>query len=606
MEHETVNRWESCPFSARGWIWLALFLIVGAVPLCMYLRIVPISADVQEFWTGQTETFDFFSFYRARWTVLLAAVGLFGFLNLERSQSRSGYSFLLGIYAFFIVASTAFSERPWQAVDGAPGRYEGTAVLLAYVIIAYLALSQARCPTFSRKLLGATLAGGLIVCLVGLAQFLNHDPFRTLQGKHLVMPASAHNQVKSLEFNVTNGFIYGTLPNPNYTGSYITIIMAITFGGVWLGRGKWRWTLLPLHFLAYINWFGCRSRAGLLGGGLAIIFLLLMGRSRWRENLKLAGILFLSYVTIFFWMDYISLKTPNSHRLLDNFFSRPSHRMPIANDFKDLILATDSFDLVYSGSLMHCDYKKGNFEFRNQAGNVVTYELDGQQAKFPKNEFFGFTVAIATESKVVQITRLENTISLIHTKQGFMFIDDRMRPVRFRKVPKYGFEGREQWGTMRGFAWSRSLPLMWDALLMGYGPDMFLFHFPQDDYLEKLRAGIPLFMRFDKPHNMFLQIGINTGGLSLLAVLILFGKYLLQSVLIFWRARFEDAHEIYGVCIAAAIGGYLAAGMFNDSSLSVAPVFWALLGAGIGINMKLAERTSAVVGQPLVSGDSVE
>jgi hypothetical protein len=45
---------------------------------------------------------------------------------------------------------------------------------------------------------------------------------------------------------------------------------------------------------------------------------------------------------------------------------------------------------------------------------------------------------------------------------------------------------------------------------------------------------------------------------------------------------------------AAFIGviGYLAAGFFNDSIVSVAPLFWILLGIGISINIKLSSRIS--------------
>ena len=34
----------------------------------------------------------------------------------------------------------------------------------------------------------------------------------------------------------------------------------------------------------------------------------------------------------------------------------------------------------------------------------------------------------------------------------------------------------------------------------------------------------------------------------------------------------------------AAVVGYLGAGIFNDSVVSVAPIFWILLGCGIAVN----------------------
>lgn len=591
MEQETAGRQERFSLAWHGWVWGVLFLLVGAIPLCMYMRVVPIPPEILESWTGQPQSFDFFTFYRSRWIILLTAIGSISFLGRFSERRRSWFSLLLGLYAFFTIASTAFSQRPWLALAGAPGRCEGALVLVSYAIIAFLAMNEAGRSGFSRKLLAAAVAGSLVISLIGVAQFLNHDPFRTEAGKLLIVPKAEEAQVKLIQFMIANGFVYGTLPNPNYTGSYTAILVTVTFGLVWFTRGWTRWALMIPHLLMYVSWMGCRSRAGVLGGAVAIALLLFIGRRRWRENLKLIGVLVLSYGLLSFWMDYMSLKTPSSHRLFENFSSRRmSHAMPAAGDYKDLVLATDSFDLVYTGNTMHCEYKDGNIEFRNQAGNIVPYEWNGQQLKFPKGEFLGFHVSVATEAKVFQLTRLETTINLIHTKQGFMYLTERLRPMRFRKIERLGFEGHEQWGSMRGYVWSRSLPLLWDAVGLGFGPDMFFLHFPQDDYLEKLKTGIPLTLMFDKPHNLFLQIGINTGGLSLLTLLVLFGGYLVQSLRLFWRARFEDDLETDAACIAATVAGYLAAGMFNDSSVSVAPVFWALLGTGIGLNLILADR----------------
>ena len=45
-----------------------------------------------------------------------------------------------------------------------------------------------------------------------------------------------------------------------------------------------------------------------------------------------------------------------------------------------------------------------------------------------------------------------------------------------------------------------------------------------------------------------------------------------------------------GAAIFLSITAYLVAGMFNDSIVAVAPLFWILLGMGIGINRMVKDK----------------
>ena len=50
------------------------------------------------------------------------------------------------------------------------------------------------------------------------------------------------------------------------------------------------------------------------------------------------------------------------------------------------------------------------------------------------------------------------------------------------------------------------------------------------------------------------------------------------------KRKFNSFYEVVGLATALAISGYLAAGMFNDSAVSVAPYFWFFMGLGIAVN----------------------
>ena len=110
--------------------------------------------------------------------------------------------------------------------------------------------------------------------------------------------------------------------------------------------------------------------------------------------------------------------------------------------------------------------------------------------------------------------------------------------------------------------------------------------FPQEDYVGRFNVGTDgvIDIVIDKPHNMYLQTAINTGVISLLALITIWGIYLIDSFKIYIKGNMESFTEYMGAAVFLSITAYLAAGIFNDSVVSVAPLFWILLGTGIGIN----------------------
>jgi O-antigen ligase len=120
---------------------------------------------------------------------------------------------------------------------------------------------------------------------------------------------------------------------------------------------------------------------------------------------------------------------------------------------------------------------------------------------------------------------------------------------------------------------------------MGYGPDTFFLTFPNNDFIGKLRhLSKGIYRLVDKPHNLYLQIAIDTGLLSLISILFLLGAYFIQTQKCLFRSDLTNLEEVVGQSIILAVLAYLVAGFFNDSVNSVAPVFWGLVGLGIAIN----------------------
>lgn len=131
--------------------------------------------------------------------------------------------------------------------------------------------------------------------------------------------------------------------------------------------------------------------------------------------------------------------------------------------------------------------------------------------------------------------------------------------------------------------------MMKDTLVLGHGADTYCIYFPHNDYVGKYNADWNINLIVDKPHNMYMGIIIGTGGISMLALLVIWGIYIVQSLLIYRRESYESFSVYTGAGIFLGICGFLAAGLVNDSSVSVMPMFYGLLGTGICINMILSK-----------------
>jgi hypothetical protein len=88
-----------------------------------------------------------------------------------------------------------------------------------------------------------------------------------------------------------------------------------------------------------------------------------------------------------------------------------------------------------------------------------------------------------------------------------------------------------------------------------------------------------------------MQIGINTGVISLIALISVWVLYIISSLKLYTKTTFNSLEKIVGASCLVSIIGYLAAAMFNDHIVSVSPLFWIILGIGISISIRLQKNT---------------
>ena len=629
--------------------------IIGIVPLIVYMQQIVFDGLAAEIYGYQIQG-NLFSYCKSVWFLIFTASAMLWAI-VNRRLSPSWYYKPLVVYGFFIVVSTVFAEYKLFAVWGDPLRHEGLFTHLAYMATVYLFINIVTGVRELKTIVLFLFASATLLALIGLFQFFGHDLFAGKLAEWLIVPARIHELMPGIDLKFTDRdpfSIHMAFGNGNFVGSFLAMLFPMTMAFFLLVNNKSRYYFGCLTLLLFFNLLGAKSRAGFLGVAAAFLPLAFFLRHHLKTNLRSMGVLGFCGLLMPFVMDAWTLKIPDSPRFLDSAFRRPMVlKGEASGDFEDIILATDSATIVFAGKKTCLSFKDDQFEICDNDGQRVSHALlpvtndmlgdqkqmislinalsaataQGKTAAEVSTEFRnvstvsssielslssstvpladvymvvpqegkspGFRIALWPKQKMVKIDRLGTFFFIAFAEGGFKFIDPQGRYVDLKPVKIWGFENSQGFASNRGYIWSRTFPLLRDAVLIGYGPDTFAAHFPNHDYFGKLKVWRNIGTVIEKPHNLYLQIFFNSGLISLLAILALFAAFLRESARLYWSCGFTELTEIAGVAISFAVVGYLVAAIFNDSVVTVAPVFWGLLGLGIAVNrMVIAERAA--------------
>ena len=586
---------------------LPLMFLLAIVPLIVYLKVVPLTGPSFDFWTGQKENLDFFSYYKMVWILVssILAVVIFAlfvaFNGFERIRG-SYYYIPIAVYAFFVILSTEFSQYTDISLTGFVDRYEGMYVLLAYMAMLFVTINLVNKEQHIKVLLGALFTGAIIIGIIGVFQYIGYDFFKSAFGKSLILPAVNQQMADKLQFQFAKHMIYATLYHLDYVGSYMAMLFPLAFTLFVLTKRSWLKALFAaLSLLMAVNWLGSTSRAGMLGGVIALVVLLIMINKYIIRNWKffLGGFVILGLIV--FGLNYMSkgylgsrisslvsdaAKITGSTGKDDSKANSLLQGLDIKGNQATLVTPTETLKFSVNGgqlTFMDKDDHPIGIKFEKSTGKIDLQDNRYKDYKLTQGKFNTMN-ALQLEKGILKLNfDLDNNkVALLNSKG---------QVVNIQPVEKWGFEGKELLGSSRGYIWSRSIPLLKHTLFVGYGPDTFAAYFPQNDFIGKFYAYYgDMWQIVDKPHDLYLQVGLNTGIISLLALLSLFIAYFARSAKLYIKNDYEDFVSIAGVGIFVAVCGYLGAAFFNDSVVSVAPVFWILLGLGISINYMLEQK----------------
>lgn len=586
---------------------LPLLLIAGFVPLIVYAKYIDLTGTTQSlYWTGQQQYLDFFSYWKSRLVVALTLIGLIFYVILYVQKklpfkNLKQYYIPLGIYAIFVIISTIFAIDTQTALWGFVDMYQGMFVLLSYVIITFLTINFVNSERDVNLFVNAFLFLMIVEGIIGVGQYFGFDFFQSGIGKSLIVPGNI--QVDGLSFSFGPKTIYGTLFNTNFVGSFATLMLPMAVA-ILIGTKskKQRIAAGIAVILMLFVWIGCNSRAGYLGVAVSALFALLLFRKvirkYWKVSISLLAmfiILLIGFNTVSDGALYNRLKSFNIAKQISDIKTNNE----TAFRFEDIELGQDSISIKTNRQTLNMKIDDNKIYFLDE--NMNELELKNKDDKILLNDFDKYweiyNITIPQNYPGISLTTHWGwgTTNFYIAQDGIKIlgsggrITDPVIAQRFEPL-----DGLEKFMSGRGYIWSRTIPLLKTYFIKGSGADNYPIAFPQDDFIAKLNIYMDANMVIDKPHNMYLQIGTNTGVISLLALLFAWTLYIINSFKLYSKTKFDSLDKIVGASCFVSVIGYLISAIFNDHITSVAPLFWVILGIGISINIRLQRKNTEV------------
>lgn len=493
------------------------------------------------------------------------------------------------LYGVLAVASTVLSEHKAIAVFGAMDVKEPLFVLLGYVIVTLYAYLAVETEEDTGKICMAALLGAGCMALIGVLQAVGADPLLDRGIQTLIAGKQYIENYGTFILKYPKGMAYGTLYNPNYVGTYVAMYVPLLLLGISIYKELWKKIVCGISATGLlIMLFASRSRTGLIAvAAVAVVAAVFLGRSlikRW--YVIVPGIFLMAGAFLLFdaGQDFLMI-----NRLKEMFVLQPS---------KDPVQGVDT-----TGNGVRVLYKDTEFTVQMPVdGNEVVYAAFEGDEEIPvvynEDKTYGYIMLHNGDEIAIQTAVYEEkyAFGLVINGRNFYFTNrlvkddykyiNEMGRLDECIVPENVLPGYETMGSGRGYVFGRTLPLLKKYIFFGSGPDTFALTFPQNDYVARFRCGFDNQI-FTRPHNFYLQMCIQTGVISMVAFLVFYGIYFVDSCKKYCFCKYESMEEKVGFALFLCTIGFMAAGLANDSLIVVTPVFYVLLGTGLAINRNI-------------------
>ena len=589
-------------FQLNVWHIAPLLFVLAILPLIVLLRVVDLTATEQMLFGGQETRADFYSYYKSIYFIVAMCAQLIVFIYL---RLRTPFKFNPTVYDLFIAfyfLAVMFSI--WNAIDpviayrGIVEMHQGGFVLLGYGLMVFFGIHLIRNTNQVEWIAIALIFSGVVIGFLGITQFFGFDWFKTTIGQYFILPRAYKSLVGELNFTFDKHTIYATMYNTNFVGSYAALMVPFALGLVFFVKTR-KWFIYASIFFALmvLVWLGSNSRAGLIGVIPGLIIMFILARKTWlRTPLKavipLALILLVGAVlnTVSDGRTFSQLQRTNPLQEAERL-----EEDTLRTRFEAINLDGQSIEIITEDASIRIRQEGAFYVFETIEGVALTPVREDDTITLLEPEFEAFKVEINAAEHHLVIHAYDKNFPVYPLISGFHVIAAGGATTNIVNADRFQLlDGYERFASGRGYIWSRSIPLLKDNIVMGVGPDLYPTAFPQNDFSGRMNGfNERLVILF--PHNMYLQMWINTGLVSVLALLGIVGLYAINALLLFYNKRFDSLTEFMALSTFIGVVAYMLAAVFNDQIISVAPMFYVLLGVGIGLNTMLKASQDSTV-----------
>jgi len=568
-----------------------VILLLTIVPLIVHLYNSDTNLAQFDWYPVNDKVKDYFLYYKSVAITLIAIVMCLILAYRYKTAQREFklcYEFIpVGVYAVLSLISSVFSQYRYFSFHGSTEMFESVWVILGYCVIAFYTYQVVNTLEDVDSIMKWLTAGLALMLAVGILQAAGHDLFGTKFGQILLTGGR-----EGVKLTFEKGRVFLTVYNPNYVASYFSLMIPVEI--VLLIRNK-KWPYRIVYSVMLVASVVCLlasgNRSGIVAFAVtAVLTVFLLHRQilkAWKFVLPAViavGVIFAIFIS-------------RNDLIIEKFvrlFSAPD----VADDaISEIVTGDDDVTITYLGEKLHVSYEPlddgtVNVFMLDDEGKTVESALDESGSTFWLNDerFPGFYVQVVQmQDDSIGINVLADNINWYFQKGEdgtYYFYNVFGKLDKINNAPRVAVKFLEKKFEERGTIWSKTIPMLKDCILFGSGVGTYVTVYPQDDYVDKTYDNSTTAIDV-RPHCFYLQLATESGIPAMIAVVVFYIWYFISCFKLYYKCSFQKPLEIFGVGFMLATFTYMIISFLNDSTVTVAPIYWIMMGLGVAVNQIL-------------------